>query len=106
MIKIVSKPEISPLKQVMLRVFAVIIALLCAAIFMQLMGYNPLDVYWQIIKGSLDPNYTPKTAVSENGFINSLASLYTNTRFQRTIAKTIPLVVLSLGTSVAFKMKS
>lgn len=105
MIKIVSKPDISPLKQAILRISAVIFALFCAALIMKLMGYNPFDVYGQIIKGSLDPNYRPGTPESDNGFINAILSLKTNGRFQRTIAKTIPLLVLSLGTAVAFKMK-
>lgn len=83
MLKIVSKSEISPLKENLLRVLAVVIAFLCAAIIMYFMGYNPLEVYKQIVFGS----------------VGQLA------RFQRTVGKAIPLLVLSLGTAVAFKMK-
>ena len=105
MIKIVSKSEVSPLRQIILRIVAVVFALLCAALIMRIMGYNPIEVYRQIIKGSLDPEYRPKVAESNNTFLNTILSLKTNGRFQRTVAKTIPLLVLSLGTAVAFKMK-
>jgi len=83
MFKIVSKTESSPFKENTLRIFAVIIAFLCSALIMKIMGYNPFEVYGQIIEGSVG-----KTA-----------------RFQRTVEKAIPLLVLSLGTAVAFKMK-
>ncbi len=105
MFKIVSKTDMSPYKKIFLRIFAVILALIFAAIFMQIMGYNPLEVYSQIIKGSLNPGYRPKTPESSNSFLNAILSLKTNSSFQRTVIKTIPLLVMSLGTAVAFKMK-
>jgi len=105
MFKIVSKTEVSPLKENLLRVFAVIIALFCSAIIMRIMGYNPFEVFKQIIIGSLDPDYRPKNAENTNSFLNAISSLRTNGRFQRTVAKAIPLLVLSLGIAIAFKMK-
>ena len=83
MFKIVSKTESSPVKENVMRILAVIIALLCSGLIIKLMGYSPFEVYSQIIDGSIG-----KTA-----------------RFQRTIGKAIPLLVLSLGTAIAFKMK-
>jgi simple sugar transport system permease protein len=50
---------------------------------MAMIGYNPLDVYGKIISGSLGSAY----------------------RFRETVNKAIPLVVLSLGIAVAFRMK-
>lgn len=83
MIKIVSKSEPSPLKGNLMRILAVIIALLASSIVMIIMGYNPLTIYGKLIEGSTMSGY----------------------RISQTINKTIPLVVLSLGTAVAFKMK-
>ena len=105
MLKIVSKAESSPLRENLMRVLAVVVAFLCSAIIIKIMGYNPFEVFKQIVVGSLDPEYRPKNGGTSNGFFDAIASLQTNGRFQRTVAKAIPLLVLSLGTAVAFKMK-
>lgn len=83
MIKIIKKDEPTQKKETLMRISAVLIALVAAAVIMALLGYNPLQVYSKIIEGSLSSAY----------------------RFKETINKTIPLVVLSLGVAVAFKMK-
>ena len=83
MLKIVKRAEITPMQSMMQRCVAVIAALAAAAVFMLIMGYNPLTVFWNLIEGSLLSEY----------------------RFQQTINKTIPLVVISLGIAIAFKMK-
>jgi ABC-type uncharacterized transport system permease subunit len=83
MIRIVSRSEPSPLRENLLRAAAVFSALLASALIMLFIGYNPLEVYGKIIEGSLKSAY----------------------RFRETINKAIPLVVLSLGIAVAFKMK-
>ena len=83
MIKIVSKSETSNLKGNLMRIGAVIAALVASAIVMAIIGYNPIQVYQKIIEGSLITKYN----------------------FSETINKAIPLVVLSLGIAVAFKMK-
>lgn len=83
MIRIVSRPEPSPLRENLLRVAAVACALAASAVIMALIGYNPVDVYAKMIAGSLKTAY----------------------RFHETVNKAIPLVVLSLGIAVAFRMK-
>lgn len=83
MFKVMKKEEPSSLKEGAMRAAAVLAALLAAAIVMLLFGYNPFEVYGQMIKGSLLSAY----------------------RFKETIHKTIPLATLSLGVAVAFKMK-
>ncbi len=83
MFKIVKKTEVSSLKAVEQSLFAVVCALLATAIIILIMGYNPLEMYGAMIKGSLMSAY----------------------RFQETIHKAVPLVVISLGIAIAFKMK-
>lgn len=83
MIKIVRKKESSAAQSVLLRIVSVLAALLAAALLIALLGYNPAGVYQNIVLGAVGSKY----------------------RFQETISKTIPLVLLSLGISVAFKMK-
>lgn len=83
MLKIVRKADPSRREEILMRFGAVALALAAAAVVMALLGYQPLDVYQKILEGSLKSKY----------------------RFTQTINKTIPLVVLSLGISVAFKMK-
>lgn len=83
MIRIVTRPEPSPLRENLLRFGAIACALAASALIMRLIGYNPLDIYGKIIAGSLKSAY----------------------RFRETVNKAIPLVVLSLGTAIAFRMK-
>ena len=83
MIRIITKTEPSPMRENLMRIAAVAIALAASAVIMALIGYNPFDVYAKMVQGSLATAY----------------------RFRETMNKTIPLVVLSLGIAVAFKMK-
>jgi len=83
MFKIVKKTETTPLQSALMRAAAAVCALLCAAVIMAVIGHNPVQVYSEIIKGSVGTAY----------------------RFRETVNKAIPLVVLSLGIAVAFRMK-
>jgi len=83
MIRIVTRAEPTPFRENLLRFGAVLCALLASAAIMAVMGYNPLEVYAKIIEGSLKSFY----------------------RFRETVNKAIPLIVLSLGIAVAFRMK-
>jgi simple sugar transport system permease protein len=85
MIRIVTIPQIgrTELHENLLRVAAVLVALLASAVVMLLMGYNPLDVFGTIGRGAVGTFY----------------------RFRETVNKAIPLTVLSLGTAIAFRMK-
>lgn len=105
MIKIVSKTELSPLKQNLLRILAVIIALFAAGLIMLCLKLNPFEVYGQIIKGSLNLNFRSSNVDTGNDFLNGIFSLKDNIFFVNTVSKAIPLLILSLGISVAFKMK-
>lgn len=81
--KIVKKTELNPGKAALYRILAVLAALLCAALIMLCMGFNPLTIFGKLIEGSVMSPY----------------------RFRETINKAIPLVVLSLGICIAFRMK-
>lgn len=83
MLKIVKREEPSRAKETMLRLLAVVLSLVVAGIVMAAMGYNPFTVYAKLVEGTFKSQY----------------------RFTSTINKTIPLVILSLGIAVAFKMK-
>lgn len=64
------------------RLLAVVIALIAAGAVIAVLGFNPIKVYLEIIRGSLGNTY----------------------RLQETLNKTIPLLVMGLGFTVCFKM--
>ncbi|MDR1194065.1 MAG: ABC transporter permease [Peptococcaceae bacterium] len=82
MIKITRKAEASFKKALVAQVAAIVAALAAAGLIMAIIGYNPLEVYSQIIAGALGSAY----------------------RVRASFNKIIPLVILSLGVAVAFKM--
>lgn len=65
------------------RLIAVVLALISAGIFILILGHNPFSVYLAMLTGALGNLYGLK----------------------ETILLTIPLVIISLGISVAFRMK-
>jgi ABC-type uncharacterized transport system permease subunit len=81
--KIVKKGAMSQRRQTLYRLGAVVAALVATAVVMAVAGYNPFTVYYKMIEGSTMTAY----------------------RFKETINKAIPLITLSLGVAVAFKMK-
>lgn len=83
MFRIVKKPELSPGRAVAAQLLAVVAALVAAAVIVALLGYNPFEFYGNLVKGALGSVY----------------------RVRATFNKAIPLVILSLGTLIAFKMK-
>jgi len=83
MLKIQKKQGLSQKQEALLRVGTVVLALVCAGLIMAALGYNPIDMYAKIIKGALGSSFN----------------------FRSTVAKCIPLLIMSLGVSVAFKMK-
>ncbi|MBQ4346898.1 MAG: ABC transporter permease, partial [Firmicutes bacterium] len=83
MIQITKRQDIEPKKANRMRALAIVAALVLAAVIMAALGYNPFEVYKNIVVGSLKIGY----------------------RLRETVNKAIPLTVLSLGVSVAFKMK-
>jgi len=82
-IQIVKKASLEPKQMLILRSAAVLLSLVFAALVIFVFGYNPIKIYAKMIEGSF----------------------FTPFRIQETIHKAIPLIILSLGVSVAFKMK-
>ena len=83
MLNIVKKEEPSRGRELLTRLIAVVAALAATGLIMMFLGLNPFTVYVKMVEGATGTSY----------------------RLQETINKTIPLLVLSLGTAVAFKMK-
>lgn len=83
MTRIIKRADISGRKAIAIRVAAILSAFTAAAVFIALIGRNPLEVYSSMLDGSFGTAY----------------------RFKETIIKAIPLVVTSLGITIAFKMK-
>lgn len=57
MFRIVKKPELSPGRAVAAQLFAVVAALLAAAVIVALLGYNPFEFYGNLVKGALGSVY-------------------------------------------------
>lgn len=77
------RTDLTRRQEIILRLSAVILALMFSGIFILLLGHNPVEVYGSMLNGAFGSVY----------------------RFKETIIKTIPLVITSLGITIAFKMK-
>jgi len=66
-----------------LRILAVVFALLASMVIIALLGHNPFKVMFEMVRGSIASKY----------------------RLTETINKMVPLLTLSLGVCVAYKMK-
>ena len=82
-IRIVKRDELPRRKTIVLRVLALVLALIAGGLFMLATGSNPIEVFSTIITGCL----------------RSPAAI------QATIKIMIPLVITSLGVTLAFKMR-
>lgn len=83
MVRVVKRTDISKKLSVIFRLVAILGALVATGVFILLQGFNPLKIYVSMLDGSFGSMY----------------------RFKEAIIQTIPLVVTSLGISVAFRMK-
>lgn len=83
MIRTVKRAEISKKATINLRIIALILALIAGGLFILLIGFNPFKLYGTIISGA---------------FRSTMA-------IQATIKFMIPLLISSLGITLAFKMK-
>lgn len=83
MIKITKREEISTKDAFIVRIIAIVAALLFTSIFIAFLGYPPLKVFSQMFLGSIG----------------------TKMRIEETLNKTAPLLMTSLGILVAFKLK-
>lgn len=83
MLRITKKSEIKKSVSSLIRISAVILALITTALFIFSLGHNPINVYMSMLNGAFGSAY----------------------RFKETIIKSIPLVITSLGILISFKMK-
>ncbi len=83
MIKFVKRAEIRKADSFKIRTIAILLSLMLLGIFLLVLKFNPLEVYAAIIEGSFGSAYTMK----------------------QTLIKAIPLIITSLGISIAFKMQ-
>ena len=82
-LRVVKRNDLSKNKIYTIRFLALILALVTGGLFILILGRNPFAAYFSIIKGSVG----------------------TGMSFQETIKVTIPLLIASLGVTLAFKMK-
>jgi len=83
MLRIAKRSEVSQVARVAIRIGAVFLALLFSALLIRALHLQPLKVYWALIEGAFGTAY----------------------RFRETVIKAIPLIITSLGISIAFKMQ-
>ncbi|MCL1865413.1 MAG: ABC transporter permease [Spirochaetes bacterium] len=83
MLRMASRTDCSDKEAAIIRISAILLAFLFAAFFIALLGHNPLSVYSSMIEGAFGTVY----------------------RIKETIIKAIPLIITSLGISLAFKLK-
>ena len=83
MIRISKRAELPKKREAVIRTLAILFSLVCSGLVIMILGFNPLAVFTEIVKGALG----------------------TEMRIQQTIIKAIPLLITSLGILVAFKMK-
>lgn len=83
MFQIVKRGDITTLRKTCNMLLAILLALAAVAIFLAVLGYNPLSVYISMLDGAFGSSY----------------------RFKQTIVNMVPLVITSLGILIAFKMK-
>jgi simple sugar transport system permease protein len=79
----VQRTDIAPGAAFALRAIAIVLALCTGGLFILMLGHNPIAVYGSMLAGSLG----------------------TNIALTETIKMTIPLVVTSLGVTLAFRMR-
>ncbi len=83
MLRMSTRTDCSAKEAAVIRTTAIILALVSVAFFILLLGHNPLSVYISMIEGAF-------------------GSIY---RITETIRKAIPLIITSLGISLAFRLK-
>ena len=83
MLRIQKQQGLTKKQEILLRVGTIVLALVASGVMMAALGYNPFTVYLKMIKGALGSRYN----------------------ITATVSKCIPLLIMSLGVSVAFRMK-
>lgn len=88
LIRIAKRSERSRTELLLLRLSAFIIAIVAGGIFIAILGHNPIEAYLEIIKGAFKGTRR-----------DSLSSI------KQTLVFFVPLVMTSLGLSLAFRMR-
>lgn len=83
MIRFVKRAEFTRKKGVQVRLSAVLLALFFAGVVLAIAGFNPFEVYTSMVDGAFGSGY----------------------RINKTIVRAIPLLVTSLGLTIAFRMQ-
>ncbi len=83
MLRMSARTDCSRNEAIIIRTSAILLALSAVAVFIMLLGHNPFSVYLSMIEGAFGSGY----------------------RITETIRKAIPLIVASLGISLAFRLK-
>ncbi|MBI9012131.1 MAG: ABC transporter permease [Clostridiales bacterium] len=83
MFRMVKRTNVSSKQSAMIRLLAVVLALLCSSLFILLMGHNPIKVYVSMLNGAFGSKF----------------------RLIETMKVAIPIIIASIGIMVAFKMK-
>ena len=81
-IKLSKRADMSRKTEILIRVMAIFLSIVCAGLVLAILGLDPLKIFKTIIDGSIG----------------------TELRVKQTIVKAIPLTIASLGIIVAFKM--
>lgn len=81
--RMIKRSDMTTRKAIFIRTSAILLALVVSAIFILILGHNPIDVYISMFKGAFGSVY----------------------RIKDTLTISIPLVVTSVGIMIAFKMK-
>ena len=82
-IKIEKRLHLLPVINIIIPIFSIVLALLLSGVFLSIKGIDPVKTFMTMLKGSFGSAYG----------------------FSETIIETIPILIASLGVSVAFKMK-
>ena len=83
MLRMSARTDCSRNEAILIRTGAIVLALATVAFFIMLLGHNPFSVYISMIEGAFGSVY----------------------RITETIRKAIPLIIASLGISLAFRLK-
>lgn len=81
--RVVKKVDIGQKQYALIMITAILLALATSGLFILFLGFNPLEVYQAMIKGAFGSPY----------------------RMEQTIVAAIPLIIISIGIAIAFRMK-
>ena len=83
MFRMTKRGYISNTNSILIRILAVVLALVTSSVFIKLMGHSPIKVYTSMLDGAFGSKY----------------------RILETLKVAIPIIIASIGIMIAFKMK-